>query len=166
MRFSLFPLTPVIAQRILTSIPVSIESADYKFPGNSHGCGHITTENLSELTIDMSQNSCGGGKIQCPRCFILHHPLRLSIQSCEAPPRTARCQETGQCPVLDQTGLEHRVSEYLFINYANEPSVVGSDSITFSTLYPFNTEGESDSIAIAPHSAKSGLCYQGRFYWP
>ena len=147
-------LPSFLCQRIFTSVPVSIESSDYRYPGNSHGCGHIITEGLSELTIDMSQNSCGGGTIQCPRCFLLHHSLKLVVTSCQSPPRTARCQETGQCPAVDPLDLEYRLNEYLFINLSNEPIFVGSNTDSL------------DSVAIGPNSARSGLCYQGTFLWP
>lgn len=153
------------SQRILTSVPISIESSHYNFPGNSHGCGHISTPGLAELTLDMSTNSCGGGTIQCPRCFILHHPIHLSITSCQSPPRTARCQQTGQCPVSDPEDIDYRLNEYVFINLSSEPVFVGSDSTNFSHPYP-SSAPSTDSIAIGPNSARSGLCYQDRFYWP
>ena len=57
-------LTFSAGQRIFTSVPISIESSEYRFPGNSHGCGHIRSNSTSELTIDMSENSCGGGTYQ------------------------------------------------------------------------------------------------------
>ena len=154
-----------LCQRILTSIPISIESSQYNFPGNSHGCGHILSDTLHELTIDMSQNDCGGGTIQCPRCFIVHNPIHLSIKSCESPPRTARCQETGQCPPTDPNDIENRLNEYIFLNLSNEPIFVGSDATNFSNAYPSNIH-RSDSISIGPNSARSGMCYQNRFYWP
>ena len=159
-------LQAALGQRILTSVPVSIESSDYRFPGNSHGCGQITTPGVSELSVDMSKNDCGGGTVQCPRCFMFHNGLRMSIRSCHSPPRTTRCQETGQCPPIDSFDQDHRLSEYLFINLSNDPVFVGSDSIGFSTKYPGDPEGTSDSVAIGPHSARTALCYQGRFYWP
>ena len=152
----------VCGQRILTSSPLSIESSKYAFPGNSHGCGQISTEDLAELTLDMSSNSCGGGAIQCPRCFILHNPIRLSIKSCQAPPRTARCQETGVCPALDFTDVEGRLNEYVFINLSQGVVFVGSDASSFSTSY---TTGGSDSIPIPPNGARTAICYQGHFYW-
>ena len=159
-------LHAIVGQRILTSVPVSIESSNYRFPGNSHGCGHLLSESLAELTIDMSKNDCGAGTVQCPRCFMLHSGMRLSIKSCQSPPRTTRCQETGQCPPIDPIDEENRLSEYLFINLSSDPVFVGSDAQTFSTKYPGDPDGTSDSIAIRPHSARTALCYQGRFYWP
>ena len=145
-------LTFSAGQRIFTSVPISIESSEYRFPGNSHGCGHIRSNSTSELTIDMSENSCGGGTIQCPRCFFLHHGISLTIKSCQSPPRTSKCQETGQCPTMDPFDIGHRLNEYLFINLSDQdPIFVGSDSA---------------HVAIGPNSARSGLCYQGVFYWP
>ena len=165
MRVSLSLLAGLtVGQRILTSVPISIESADYKYPGNSHGCGQITS-GISDLTLDMSINSCGGGAVQCPRCFVLHNSIRLSIKSCHSPPRTAKCQETGQCPVIDSFDIENRLNEYVFINVSGEPVFVGSDASTFANSYPSATQ-QSDSVAIAPNTARSGICYQGRFYWP
>jgi hypothetical protein len=155
-----------LGQRILTSVPISIESIEYRFPGNSHGCGQITSSGLLELTVDMSKNDCGGGTVQCPRCFMFHHAIRLSIKSCHSPPRTTRCQETGQCPPVESFEQDHRLSEYLFINLSGDPVFVGSDSIEFATKYPKDIEGSSDSVAIGPNSARTALCYQGRFYWP
>jgi len=158
-------LSPAIGHRIFTSTPISIESGDYKFPGNSHGCGQLTTESVDELIVDMSVNSCAGGTIQCPRCFVIHHPIRLSIRSCQSPPRTAKCQETGVCPSMSISEEESRLNEYVFINVGAEPAFVGSDSSDFNNTYPTDSR-KSDSIAIPPHSARSGICFQNRFYWP
>lgn len=154
-----------VAHRIFTSTNISIESAEYTFPGNSHGCGQITTNGLDELTVDMSMNSCAGGTIQCPRCFVLHHPIRLSIRSCQSPPRTAKCQESGVCPSIKMADVESRFNEYVFINLGGEPSFVGSDASEFNNTYPTDSR-KSDSIVIPPHSARSGICFQDRFYWP
>ena len=158
-------LSPAIGHRIFTSTPISIESGDYKFPGNSHGCGQLTTESVDELLVDMSVNSCAGGTIQCPRCFVIHHPIRLSIRSCQSPPRTAKCQETGVCPSMSISEEQSRINEYVFINVGAEPAFVGSDSTDFNNTYPTDSR-KSDSIAIPPHSARSGICFQNRFYWP
>ena len=157
--------TAAHCQRILTSVPVSIESADYKYSGNSHGCGQISTLGLSDLTLDMSINAFGGGAIQCPRCFVLHHAIKLSVKACHSPPRTAKCQETGQCPSQDTFDIDHRLNEYVFINVSNDPVFVGSDASGFSNTYP-SSVSQSDSVAIAPNSARSAICYQGRFFWP
>jgi hypothetical protein len=157
----ILPATQSFAQRILTSSSISIESVEYKFPGNSHGCGQIVT-NLTELVIDMSENSCGGGSIQCPRCFVLHNPIKLSIKECQSPPRSSRCQETGVCPTQNEEDINNRLNEYVFINMSEGVVFAGSDATSFSSIH---TSGESDSVAIRPNSAKSGVCYQGRFFW-
>jgi hypothetical protein len=142
----------VTSQRILTSSPVSVESPEYSFPGNSHGCGQIRSSHLSELTVDMSSNTCGGGKVQCPRCFVFHVPIKLFVKQCESPPRTARCQETGVCPVQQEEEVRERFNEYVFINMSEGVVFAGSAENDLST-------------GIAPNSSRTAICYQGKFFW-